>query len=175
MSATLEKMIFAPPHRPRRGEPAWDMALLFPVQGQWTEGEYLSLCEKTNWLIELNDGILEVLPMPKPYHQRIAQFLFNLLESFVIATRAGEVFIAPLPVRLWEEQMRQPDVVFLRHGRISDPEEPPEGADLAIEIVSPARRVVKGIFRTSAESRQRPVLRNTGLLIVKQRRSACSS
>lgn len=122
------------PDAPRRGEPAWGLALLFPPQGEWTEEEYLAL--PTNRLIELSDGCLEVLPVPTAIHQRIAQFLFKVLEVFVLAQNAGEVFIAPLPVRLWAGKMREPDIVFIRPGRLRDPRQPPEGADLAMEVVS---------------------------------------
>jgi Uma2 family endonuclease len=139
MSAHSESALLTPKHPPKRGEPAWDIALLFPAQGQWSEEEYLSLCDGTNWLIELNDGVLEVLPMPVVYHQRIVQFLFEILKAFVVAARAGEVFVAPLPIRLWEEQMREPDVVFVRPGRITDPRETLQRADLVIEVVSPGK------------------------------------
>jgi len=122
------------PRHIQRGEPAWDLALIFPCQGEWTEAEYLAL--ETNHLIELSDGCLEVLPMPTPLHQRIAQFLFKLLEAFVLAHMPGEVFMAPLPVRLWAGKLREPDVVYVRPGRIPNPRRPPEGADLAMEVVS---------------------------------------
>lgn len=122
------------PRRIQRGEPAWDLALIFPRQGDWTEAEYLAL--ETNHLIELSDGCLEVLPMPTPLHQRIAQYLFKLLEAFVLAQVPGEVFMAPLPVRLWAGKLREPDVVYVRPGRIPNPRRPPEGADLAMEVVS---------------------------------------
>src|SRR6516225_2804569 len=55
------------------GEPTWDIARLFPAQGDWSESEYLALA--TNQLIELTDGALDFLPMPTIFHQRIAQFL----------------------------------------------------------------------------------------------------
>jgi hypothetical protein len=35
--------ILSAPHRVQRGEPAWDLALIFPRQGEWTEAEYLAL------------------------------------------------------------------------------------------------------------------------------------
>ena len=117
-----------------RGEPAWDIALLFPPQGEWTEEEYLAL--KTNHLIELSEGRLEVLPMPTPFHQSILLFLFQLLDAHVKARQLGEVLLAPLPVRLWSGKMREPDILFLRPGRIQNRMRPPEGADLAMEIVS---------------------------------------
>lgn len=123
-----------PPSAP--GEPSWPVALLFPLQGQWTEAEYLALQNRTNWPVELSDGYIEVLPMPNPFHQRIVRFLFRLLESCVAGLGAGEVFFAPLPIRLWPGKFRDPDIVYLRPGRISDPHHQPQGADLVMEVVS---------------------------------------
>jgi Uma2 family endonuclease len=50
------------------------------------------------------------------------------------------VLPAPLPVRLWERHLREPDLVFLRKGRVQDPRKPPQGADLAVEVVSPGEK-----------------------------------
>jgi Uma2 family endonuclease len=125
-----------PPPASAPGEPSWPVALLFPFQGQWTEAEYLSLQRRTNRPVELSDGWIEVLPMPSPFHQRIVRFLFRLLESCVAALGAGEVFFAPLPIRLWPGKFRDPDLVYLRPGRIADPRHQPQGADLVVEVVS---------------------------------------
>ena len=57
------------------GDPVWPVALLFPRQGDWSEEDYLAL--DTTRLVELSDGCLEVLPMPSPFHQLIAQLLSN--------------------------------------------------------------------------------------------------
>lgn len=62
-------------------QPAWDVALLFPSQGEWTEREYLRL--DTNRLVELIDGNLEVLPLPTIVHQAIVVFLLEVLKGFV--------------------------------------------------------------------------------------------
>ncbi len=118
------------------GEPSWPVALLFPLQGQWTEADYLALQKRTNRPVELSDGNLEVLPMPSPFHQRIVRFLFRLLESCIAGLGSGEVFFAPLPIRLWPGKFRDPDIVYLRPGRISDPRHQPQGADLVMEVVS---------------------------------------
>jgi Uma2 family endonuclease len=125
-----------PCHMAQVGEPAWDIALLFPTQGQWTEEEYLALDAQTNWMIELSDGCLEILPMPGLLHQRIVKFLFALLDAFVTKHALGEVLFSPLPVRLWKGKMREADLVFFRKGRIKNSKQPPNGADLAIEVVS---------------------------------------
>jgi len=133
-----EARLITPRHPVKRGEPAWDIALLFPPQGQWTEEEYLAL--DTNWLIELSDGCIEVLPMPTPLHQFIVKFLFELLNTFVTARGLGDVLFAPLPTRLWSGKLREPDILFLRAGRIPDPNKPPDGADLVMEVVSGKKR-----------------------------------
>jgi Uma2 family endonuclease len=119
----------------RRGTPTWEIAQLFPNQGEWTDDEYLAL--NGNHLIEFSDGVLEVLPMPTEQHQLIVLFLYRVLFAFVTARQLGTVLTAPLRVRLWEGKFREPDVVFLlaqhadRRGN-----QYWRGADLAIEVVS---------------------------------------
>jgi Uma2 family endonuclease len=123
-----------PPTRSQRGAPAWEVALLLPFQGEWTEADYLAL--NTNHLIELSDGCLELLPMPTIFHQLILQFLFGLLDAHVKAQLLGRVLLAPLPVRLWPGKIREPDIAFFRPERIRNLRGQPEGADLAMEVVS---------------------------------------
>jgi Uma2 family endonuclease len=129
----LETLLLSPPAS-RPGEPTWGVATLFPLQGEWTEQEYLAL--DTNRLVELADGCLEFLPMPTVFHQLILKYLFQLLDSFVKAQSVGEVLFAPLRVRLWPGTIREPDLVYLRPERIRNPKKPPNGADLAMEVVS---------------------------------------
>ncbi|MCY2991006.1 MAG: Uma2 family endonuclease [Planctomycetota bacterium] len=134
-TATLPTTVSRPPPA-GLGEPSWGIALLFPSQGQWSEAEYLALQKRTNQLVELSDGTIEVLSMPSPFHQRIVRFLFRLLETCVIASGSGEVFFAPLPIRLWPGKFRDPDIAYLKPGRIADPHHQPRGADLVVEVVS---------------------------------------
>lgn len=118
----------------RRGDPVWEVAFLFPEQGEWTEEEYLGL--RTGRMIELSDGCLEVLPVATLFHQFIVQYLFRLLDDFVRARKLGAVATAPVPVRLAPGKMREPNVFFLRPGRIRSARRPPEGADLVMEVLS---------------------------------------
>jgi len=46
------------------------------------------------------------------------------------------VLFAPLPVRLWAGKFREPDILYLRPGRVRDLHGQPEGADLVMEVVS---------------------------------------
>jgi Uma2 family endonuclease len=120
-----------------RSRPAWDVATLYPDQGQWDENEYLALTENLNRLVELSQGVLEVLPMPKPSHQRIVRYLFGALMAFVSPRDLGEVLFAPLRIRLWKETYREPDVVFMLAAHADRKgEEYWEGADLVMEVVS---------------------------------------
>src|SRR3954470_22638772 len=107
----------APSQPPRRRptddepEPAWDVARLFPAQGQWSEEEYLAL--NGNRLVEFSDGRIEVLPMPTTIHQRIVGYLYLLLTAFAGPRRLGQPLMAPLRVRLWPGKFREPDLVFM--------------------------------------------------------------
>ena len=123
-----------------RGEPAWEIATLFPRQGAWSEAAYLAL--PSNRLLELNDGCLEVLPMPTYFHELIVEFLYDLLRAHVRDRGLGKVMRAPLPIRLWDGQMREPDVLFLSPERVQQLAKAgnraqPDGADLVMEVVSP--------------------------------------
>jgi Uma2 family endonuclease len=135
MSTALEFDLDAARHPIKKGEPAWDVALLFPSQGEWSEAAYLAI--NTNRLIELADGCLEVLPMPALPHQLMVAFLYAALRAHVHEVQAGGyVVFAPLRVRLWPGQIREPDVVWTKPARVREMDEPPDGADLVMEVVS---------------------------------------
>jgi Uma2 family endonuclease len=108
--------------------------MLLPLQGEWTEAEYLAL--NSTRLAEFSDGCLEVLPMPTRWHQLIVKYLFKNMEAYLEAHPGGEVFFAPLPVHLWPGKYREPDLVYVRPERWRNDPRYPEGADLAIEVVS---------------------------------------
>lgn len=130
-------MTLASPLPRRKGKPAWDIALLYPPQGQWDESDYLRATETTNQLVELSDGHVEVLTMPTPAHQRIVAFFYGALRSYLAGNPVGEALFAPLRVRLWENTFREPDVVFAftkNPGRTDGAYW--HGADLVMEVVS---------------------------------------
>lgn len=119
----------------QRGEPTWEIAQFLPKQGEWTEDDYFQI-EETKY-VELVDGCLEFLPTPTPLHQRIAIFLFQMLQNFLFRNEIpGETLLAPCPIRLWSLNAREPDVFYLKPGRLADPKQAPLGADLVMEIVS---------------------------------------
>ncbi len=115
------------------GEPVWELAHLYPCQGDWTEAAYLEL--NTNRLVELTRGVLEFLPMPKLSHARLARHLSDRLRQHVESHQLGETWWAPVSVRLKPGVFREPDVLYLSKGRtVTD--DVPDGADLVMEVVS---------------------------------------
>lgn len=122
----------------KRGEPVWAVAYRYPLQGEWSEADYLEF-ETARFPVELVDGCLEFLPMPTPSHQRLSRYLARRLEDVVESAALGEVLCAPCPIRLWEGRLREPDLFFLRNHRRVVGDKPPEGADLVIEIISPGQ------------------------------------
>lgn len=122
-----------------RAEPVWEIAELFPPQGEWTEDEYLAL--DTDRRIELARGFLEFLPMPKVAHKLIELFLYHALLAFVQARKLGVAFDSGLKVRLWKGTIRYPDVVFVsREHKDERDEDCYHHADLIMEVVSPSRK-----------------------------------
>ncbi len=125
-------------HPTTEPQPAWEVALLFPAQGAWSEEEYLRL--DTNQLVEFSNGYIEVLPMPSDRHQAIVGFLFVLFRKLADAT-GGIVRMAPLRLRLYPNKIREPDLLFINSA--SDPRRQEAywtGADLVVEVVSPDDR-----------------------------------
>lgn len=86
-------------------------------------------------MLELVEGSLEVLPMPTWLHQLMVKFLVRAIE--VASAGVGEVLAEPLPIRLFENNIREPDVMYFATGSESkDPRGYQTRVDLAIEVVS---------------------------------------
>ena len=118
-------------------DPVWDVARLFPSQGQWSEQEYLALTDSTNWLVEFTNGRIEVLPMPAVAHQLIVRFLLDSMRAFVEPNGLGTVLFAPLRVWVSSEKYREPDIVFkLTESEVQVDDRYYKGADLVMEVVS---------------------------------------
>jgi Uma2 family endonuclease len=112
---------------------------LAPLQGLWTEQQYLRLTEQTNHLIEFTDGSIEVLPMPTSRHQTILLLLYERFKT-AVQPIGGKVLVAPLRLRLRPGKFREPDILLLRSA--GDPRYQDAfwlGADLVVEVVSPDR------------------------------------
>lgn len=101
---------------------------------------YLAWCHKENVRAEWVDGEIVVMSPNSLDHQRISGFLFSLLDGFVRVRGLGEVFYAPVLMRLATRPSgREPDILFVatQHVERLKPTYVDGPADLAIEIVSP--------------------------------------
>ncbi|MGP0068701.1 MAG: Uma2 family endonuclease [Isosphaeraceae bacterium] len=120
-------------------EPVWEIARLFPKQGEWSEEEFFSL--PNNHKIEFSDGRLEFLPMPTIYHQLILQYIYDELKPFVRAARLGIVVITGYKVRVPRGKDREPDILFIKTENMSGiGKQYCEKADLVVEVVSEENR-----------------------------------
>jgi Uma2 family endonuclease len=130
----MSSMPLTPSQEP---EYAWEVATLYPEQGEWSEEEYLELTDQTNRRIEFSDGRLEFLPMPTEVHEALVLFLLFALHQFVEERKIGKVYSNGIRLRIRPRKVRLPDIIFLhrdhfhaRHNRVWD------GADLVMEVVS---------------------------------------
>ncbi len=87
---------------------------------------------------ELIDGVMIVSPPPLDIHERLQIFLIRLLGEFVEYFGLGEVRGSRTAVRLADDQVYEPDILFVGRDRVEFIQEqgvfgPP---DLVIEILS---------------------------------------
>jgi Uma2 family endonuclease len=123
------------------------IAVLFPCQGEWTEGDYLALPD-TNRIVELSQGRLVIPDMPTTTHQRALRNLLRAVDAHVMKHGLGEVCPAPLRVRLWEGKLREPDIVFMSAAHADRIEEDFWGVpDLVAEVISPRTEHSSGTER----------------------------
>lgn len=112
---------------------------LLPLQGLWTEEQYLALTNQTNHLIEFTDGEIEVLPMPTSSHQVMLLLLYDLFRA-AIQRSGGRILVAPLRIQVRPGKYREPDILMLRDAADQRYQDAFWlGADLVVEIVSPDR------------------------------------
>jgi len=105
----------------------------------WTEEEFYAARDAAppgeRW--ELVDGQVLVTPSPSWVHQRIVRRLTILLDAYVTAQEIGEVFAAPLDVKLEPGLVLQPDVLVVANGELRRRSDIVRHLLLAVETVSP--------------------------------------
>ena len=120
---------------PVTDEPTWEIAYLFPSQGQWSEWEYFAL--ETNHRVEFSHGRVEIPSFLTTSHQYILCECYLRLHGFAEKCLPDALTLSGICLRLWPGKIRQPDVVFLlgEHRSLSG-EQFWTGADLVMEVVS---------------------------------------
>jgi Uma2 family endonuclease len=103
---------------------------------KFTYEDYLKTPDDRRY--ELIEGELIMTPSPVPYHQWISKNIEYELERFVRERNLGKVFYAPCDVYFDDENLVQPDILFISKERLHIiGEKNIQGApDLVIEILS---------------------------------------
>jgi len=116
---------------------------------RWTESLYLELANNENAFVELSEGKVVIYNMPTPRHQAIVLNLAVALRQYAAQENRGQVFVAPMPIRLWRQKFREPDVMFFRTEHLDRIVEQYAGPpDLVVEITSPSTRDVDILTKT---------------------------
>jgi len=112
------------------------MATLTTEKKKYTYADYLKTAEDERY--ELIEGELLMTPAPSMRHQRISGDLYSEVRVFVKENDLGNVFYAPCDVHLDNENVVQPDILFISKKRLNIiGEKNIQGApDLVIEIIS---------------------------------------
>lgn len=107
---------------------------------KFTYEDYKNLPESETERYELLEGELVMVPSPSFEHQSISRNLGFLLWEFVSRHDLGIVLNAPFDVVLGEENVVQPDILFVSKARrrIIREEEIRGAPDLVVEILSPS-------------------------------------
>ena len=89
---------------------------------------------------ELIHGEVHVTPAPNTRHQWVSHNLDFSVTSFVQQMHLGEVWVAPLDVRLIDNVAVQPDLIFVSNARAEIIQEDfiAGTPDLVVEILSPS-------------------------------------
>ena len=107
------------------------------VKVKFTYQDYLHMPEDKRY--ELIEGEFFMMPSPKEYHQRILINLGAILYNFTKVNKIGNVYVAPFDVVLSDEDVVQPDIIFVSKERkkIITKDNIKGAPDLLIEILSP--------------------------------------
>lgn len=108
-------------------------------QVKFTYRDYRNLPESETRRYELLEGELVMVPSPGERHQSISGNLEFILRGFVRDHNLGYIYYAPFDVLLSEEEVLQPDILFVSGERshIITPDNIQGAPDLVIEILSP--------------------------------------
>ena len=114
-----------------------------PAQIRYTYEDWLSIPEDSSRLYEIVDGELFVSPPPRLRHQQVAVSLTRILSTLALQHDLGEVLTSPVGVRLENDTVTEPDVLFVASDRLHIMDwdgyvlGPP---DLVVEVLSPSNR-----------------------------------
>lgn len=97
---------------------------------------------------EIVDGEHVVTPAPGVQHQRVVRRLARALEDAAAAGTGGEVFFAPLDVRLSPHDVVEPDVLWVSAARLAvENNRLAAIPELVAEVLSPSSRRIDEVLK----------------------------
>ena len=110
---------------------------VLPAKDIYTAEDYFKLPQGAPY--QLIGGKLIMNPSPVPYHQEISRKLSRNIGRFIEENGLGTLYYAPLDVIFGEQEVYQPDIIFISNDNaIIIGEKNIKGApDMVIEILSP--------------------------------------
>jgi Uma2 family endonuclease len=111
-----------------------------PVKDRYTYADYLEMPEGDGHRYQILDGELAVSATPATPHQYACGRLYLLLDRWAERYAGGLVFFAPLAVLLSDDNVLEPDVMWIAPDRITEiAGKIIRGApDLVVEVASPS-------------------------------------
>lgn len=112
----------------------------YPPDKEWIYSEFTQAFPVTTQKMEIINQTLYIMPSPNRLHQKIARKLSFALISFTEKNDVGEIYFSPFDVKLDEENVVQPDILFIAkiHYDILTKQGASGTPDLVVEILSPA-------------------------------------
>jgi Uma2 family endonuclease len=109
-----------------------------PAKTRYTYNDYCQLPDEKRY--EVIGGELFVVPSPSVVHQKVIRNLLFLFMKHIEKTGSGFVFSAPLDVLLSEDNVVQPDIIYIsdENSRIIGEANISGVPDLIVEVLSPS-------------------------------------
>lgn len=113
---------------------------MYPVNKEWTYSEFMQAFPVTTQKMEIINKKLYIMPSPNRLHQKILRQLSIAFTLFTEKNDLGEVYFSPFDVKLDEENVVQPDILFIAkvHYDILTKQGASGTPDLVVEVLSPA-------------------------------------
>ena len=115
----------------------------YPQDKKWTYTELVRVFPNDLKVkVEILNNKLIIMPSPSFIHQKISNRLSNKMTNFVEERNLGEILCAPMDTKFDEDNVEQPDILFIAVTRYDIIEEGYiNGApDIVVEIISPANK-----------------------------------
>jgi len=117
------------------------IAAQFPEDKKWTYADLEKYFPKDLKIkVEILNNRLIIMPSPSFIHQKISMKLSRAMDTFVEEQELGDVITAPMDTKFDEDNLEQPDILFIsiKRSAIIEKNVINGAPDLIVEIISPS-------------------------------------